>query len=45
VRIDPIEDYDDPDSGEILLGGEGMCSEHIYDERRTSGSPTTGTAG
>jgi long-chain acyl-CoA synthetase len=37
MRIDPIPDYDDdPDCGEILLGGEGMCSGYLYDEAATS---------
>jgi long-chain acyl-CoA synthetase len=35
VKIDPIPDYDDPDCGEILLGGEGMCSGYLYDEAAT----------
>jgi long-chain acyl-CoA synthetase len=36
VKIDPIPDYDDPDCGEILLGGEGMCSGYLYDEEATN---------
>jgi long-chain acyl-CoA synthetase len=36
VEIDPIPDYDDPDCGEILLGGEGMCSGYLYAEEATN---------
>jgi long-chain acyl-CoA synthetase len=35
VKIDPIPDYDDPDCGEILLGGEGLCSGYLYDDAAT----------
>jgi long-chain acyl-CoA synthetase len=36
IRIEQIPDYDDPDCGEILLGGEGMCSGYLLDEDATS---------
>ncbi|KAH0790644.1 AMP-binding enzyme family protein [Histomonas meleagridis] len=36
VRLDPIEDYDDPTCGEILMGGQANCSGYLYDEEATA---------
>lgn len=35
VRLEPIEDYDDPECGEILICGQCNCSGYLNDEQAT----------
>jgi len=35
VKIDPIDGYDDPRCGEILIGGPCLSSGYLYDEEAT----------
>ena len=35
VRLGPLEDYDDPECGEILMGGQCICSGYLFDEEAT----------
>lgn len=35
VRLEPISDYDDPLAGEIIMGGQCLCSGYLYDEEAT----------
>lgn len=35
VKLEPLSDYDDPTCGEILIGGELLCSGYLYDEEET----------
>ncbi|EAY17410.1 AMP-binding enzyme family protein [Trichomonas vaginalis G3] len=35
VRLEPLEDYDDPLAGEIIMGGECLCSGYLYDQEAT----------
>jgi long-chain acyl-CoA synthetase len=35
VRLEPLEDYDDPHCGELLCGGQGLCSGYLHDEDAT----------
>lgn len=35
VRLEPLEDYDDPECGEIIMGGQCNCSGYLYDEQST----------
>jgi long-chain acyl-CoA synthetase len=35
IRLEPIDGYDDPLCGEILAGGEMLCSGYLYDEAQT----------
>ena len=35
IRLEPIPDYDDPECGEVLLGGECVCSGYLYDDEAT----------
>jgi long-chain acyl-CoA synthetase len=36
VRLNPIEDYDDPICGEIFCGGQMLCSGYLYDQEQTN---------
>lgn len=36
VRLLPLEDFDDPLCGEILMGGEANCSGYLFDEEATN---------
>jgi long-chain acyl-CoA synthetase len=35
VRLEPIEDYDDPLCGQIIIGGPCVSSGYLYDEKST----------
>ena len=35
VRLEPLEDYDDPLCGQILMGGQCLCSGYLYDDEST----------
>jgi long-chain acyl-CoA synthetase len=35
IRIEPISGYDDPLCGEILAGGQMLCSGYLHDEAQT----------
>ena len=35
VRLEPLQDYDDPECGEILMGGQCNCSGYLNDEQST----------
>ena len=35
IRLEPITDYDDPDCGEILVGGQCLSSGYLYDTEST----------
>ena len=35
VQLDPIQDYDDPTCGEILISGPCNCSGYLNDEMTT----------
>lgn len=35
VKLDPLEEYDDPLCGEICMGGQCLCSGYLYDEEQT----------
>lgn len=36
VRLEPITDYDDPECGEILIGGQCLCSGYLFDNESTN---------
>ena len=36
VRLEPLPDYDDPLCGQILMGGQCLCSGYLYDEDATN---------
>ena len=35
IRLEPIPDYDDPQCGEVLIGGECVCSGYLHDQEAT----------
>jgi long-chain acyl-CoA synthetase len=35
IKLDHLEDYDDPLCGEILAGGQMLCSGYLYDDEQT----------
>jgi long-chain acyl-CoA synthetase len=35
LMLEPIQDYDDPECGEILAGGQMLCSGYLFDEEQT----------
>lgn len=37
ARLEPIEDYDDPRCGELMLGGQCLSSGYLHDEEATHG--------
>jgi long-chain acyl-CoA synthetase len=36
VRLEPLPDYDDPLCGEIIAGGQMLCSGYLYDDEQTA---------
>jgi long-chain acyl-CoA synthetase len=36
VRLEPIEDYDDPQCGELICGGQSLCSGYLHDQEQTT---------
>jgi long-chain acyl-CoA synthetase len=34
-RIEPVEGYNEPGSGEVLIGGQGISSGYLYDDEAT----------
>jgi long-chain acyl-CoA synthetase len=36
LRLEPLEDYPDPECGEVCAGGEMLCSGYLYDDEQTS---------
>ena len=35
IRLEPFDDYDDPECGEILISGQCVCSGYLNDEQAT----------
>jgi long-chain acyl-CoA synthetase len=36
VRLEPIDDYDDPLCGELICGGQSLCSGYLHDQEQTA---------
>jgi len=36
IRLLKLDDYDDPEAGEIIMGGQCLCSGYLYDEEATN---------
>jgi long-chain acyl-CoA synthetase len=36
LRLEPLEDYPDPECGEVCAGGQMLCSGYLYDEEQTN---------
>jgi len=36
VKLTPVDGFDDPLAGEILIGGQSLCSGYLYDEEETN---------
>ncbi|KAH0795057.1 AMP-binding enzyme family protein [Histomonas meleagridis] len=36
IKLEPIDDYDDPECGEILMGGQCLSSGYLYDVEATN---------
>jgi long-chain acyl-CoA synthetase len=35
IRLEPLQDYDDPECGEIIAGGQMLCSGYLFDDEQT----------
>jgi long-chain acyl-CoA synthetase len=36
IRLEPLQDYEDPECGELICGGQMLCSGYLYDEEQTN---------